>query len=68
MGAKNFSAGGGVLLVGIPRTEASVFFDNDLVTALDELIGGRREEGDARLMGFHLAGNTDYHGLRIKKN
>ena len=67
MGGNYFGAGLDVLLIRIARTEASIFFNKDLVTTLDELISGRGQEGNPSLLGFDLAWNTDDHGLHSKR-
>lgn len=50
-----------VLLVGIAGADAGVFLHDHLVPALDELIGGGRQQGNACFLRFDLLGNTNDH-------
>jgi hypothetical protein len=53
--------------VGIARANASIPFDNDLMTALDELIDAGGEQSDAIFLNFIFLGKKNNNKFLIKK-
>ena len=61
----NFGTGLLVLLVGIAGANASVLFNDHLVTALNQLVGRGGKQGNPCFLGFDLFGNADDHALML---
>jgi hypothetical protein len=57
----NFHAGLAIVVVAEADACSRLRLHDDLVAVLDELIGGRREERHAMLLGFDFLRDSDDH-------
>ena len=58
----NFRAGLKIVVVEEANSGSRLGLHDDLVAVLNELIGGRREERHAMLLGFDFLRDSDDHG------
>ncbi len=59
--------GPGAFVVGVrvSRAGAGIPLHDDRVAALDELVGGGRQQGDAVFLLFDFPGKSDDHGALV---
>ena len=61
MAGDDFDAGLAVVVIAETDSSSCLGLHDDLVAVLDQLIGRRRKECDAMLLGFDFLGDSDDH-------